>query len=168
MRSAVRKLCQHGVEALRPQKVNDKWRKPAISRRVAGDLRKVAIRSGTYGKFDSETGIGWDPAWDAPERRHPLLLDAAATTVSASSEATTATDNITSIIMGTNKGSIQSIRPPKETKRQRTRESRAQKIESLLEQADAKIEEYRLEKEANKPKPGIEEEFKRAMKGSRY
>jgi hypothetical protein len=165
MRSAVRKLCQQGVEALRPQKVNDKWRKPVISRRVAGDLRKAAIRSGTYGKFDSETGIGWDPAWDAPERRHPLSLSSDATNNDVSADDN---NNITSILLGTNKGSIQSIRPPKETKRERTRESRAQKIESLLEQADEKIEEYRLEKEANKPKPGIEEEFKRAMKGSRY
>lgn len=159
MRSAVRKLCQQGVEALRPQKVNEKWRKPAISRRVAGDLRKAAIRAGTYGKFDAETGAGWDPAWDAPGRRHPLL-DAVA--------AVDDTESIDSILLGTNKGAIQSIRPPKETKRERTRETRAQKIENLLKEADEKIEEYRLEKEANKPKPGIEEEFKQAMKGSRY
>ncbi|KAL7449533.1 hypothetical protein ACHAWC_002804, partial [Mediolabrus comicus] len=99
MRSAVRKLCQQGVEALRPQKVNDKWRKPVISRRVAGDLRKAAIRSGTYGKFDSETGIGWDPAWDATNNN--VLAEG--------------NNNITSILVGTNKGSIQSIRPPKET-----------------------------------------------------
>mmetsp|Transcript_1338 Transcript_1338/g.2043 ORF Transcript_1338/g.2043 Transcript_1338/m.2043 type:complete len:161 (-) Transcript_1338:93-575(-) len=160
MRSAVRKLCQQGVEALRPQKVNEKWRKPAISRRVAGDLRKAAIRAGTYGKFDAETGAGWDPAWDAPDRRHPLL-DAAAAGVDDA-------ESMDSILLGTNKGAIQSIRPPKETKRERTRETRAQKIENLLKEADEKIEEYRLEKEANKPKPGIEEEFKRAMKGSRY
>jgi hypothetical protein len=159
MRSAVRKLCQQGVEALRPQKVNEKWRKPAISRRVAGDLRKAAIRAGTYGKFDAETGAGWDPAWDAPDRRHPLL-DAAAAVDDA--------ESMDSILLGTNKGAIQSIRPPKETKRERTRETRAQKIENLLKEADEKIEEYRLEKEANKPKPGIEEEFKQAMKGSRY
>jgi hypothetical protein len=155
MRSVVRKLCQQGVEALRPQKVNEKWRKPAVSRRVASDLRKAAIRAGTYGKFDAETGVGWDPSWDAPERRHPLLDDASIEVAD-------------SILFGTNKGAIQSIRPPKETKRERTRETRAQKIENLLKEADAKIEEYRLEKEANKPKKGIEEEFKRAMKSSRY
>ncbi len=159
MRSALRKLCQQGVEALRPQKVNEKWRRPAISRRVAGDLRKAAIRAGTYGKFDAETGVGWDPAWDAPERRHPLL-DAAAPDAS--------NDVLDSILLKTNKGAIQSIRPPKETKRERTREARAQKIENLLKGADEKIEEYRKELEAKKPKPGIEEEFKRAMKGSRY
>lgn len=161
MRSAVRKLCQQGVEALRPQKANEKWRKPAISRRVASDLRKAAIRAGTYGKFDAETGVGWDPAWDAPERRQPLF-DAADIADDAP------IDVADSMLLGTNKGAIQSIRPPKETKRERTREARALKIESLLKEADAKIEEYRLEKEANKPVPGIEEEFKRAMKGSRY
>mmetsp|Transcript_1265 Transcript_1265/g.1747 ORF Transcript_1265/g.1747 Transcript_1265/m.1747 type:complete len:163 (-) Transcript_1265:76-564(-) len=162
MRSAVRKLCQQGVEALRPQKVNEKWRRPAISRRVAGDLRKAAIRAGTYGKFDAETGVGWDPAWDAPERRHPLLDAASAAGGDVSNEM------LDSILLKTNKGAIQSIRPPKETKRERTREARAQKIENLLKGADDKIEEYRKELEANKPKPGIEEEFKQAMKGSRY
>lgn len=164
MRSALRKLCQQGVEALRPQKVNEKWRKPAISRRVAGDLRKAAIRAGTYGKFDAETGVGWDPAWDAPERRHPLLD--ASSAVGGDDDASS--EMLDSILLKTNKGAIQSIRPPKETKRERTREARAQKIENLLKGADDKIEEYRKELEANKPKPGIEEEFKRAMKGSRY
>lgn len=69
MRSALRQLCRHGIEALRPQKVNDRWRKPVISRRVAADLRKLALRSGTYGTFDACTGLGWDPAWDTPDRR---------------------------------------------------------------------------------------------------
>ena len=161
MRSAVRKLCQKGVEALRPQYVNEKWRKPAISLRVAGDLRKAAIRSGKYGKFDAETGVGWDPAWDAPERRHPLLSASA-------DENNTSNEAVDSILLGTNKGAIQSIRPPKETKRERTRETRAQKIEGLLKEADDKIEEYRLEKESLKPKPGIVQEFKDAMKGSSY
>ena len=157
MRSALRQLCRHGVEALRAQKVNDKWRKPAVSKRVAADLRKIAIRNGTYGTFNTETGVGWDPAWDAPERhsRKSITEDAGATAV----------DNI---LMGSNPGGISSIRPAKLHKRERTRESRAQKIENLLAQADEKIEEYRLELEAKKPKPGIEEEFKRAMKSSRW
>lgn len=128
MRSAARKLCQYGAEALRPQQVNDKWRSPAISKRIAGDLRKKAIRTGTYGSFDSVTGVGWDPMWDAP-------------------------------------GKISSIRPPKETKRERTREARAQRIENLVAQADQKIEEYRLEREAKKPFVGIEYVFKQLTKG---
>ena len=73
-------------------------------------------------------------------------------------------------VIGGNYGGIQLtlVRPPKETKRVRTREARAQKIEALVEGMDQKIEEWRLEKEAKKPKKGIEEEFKRMLKGARY
>jgi len=144
MRSALRKLCQHGIEALRPQRVNDRWRKPMVSRRVAADLRKAAIRSGTYGTFDAETGIGWDPIWDSPQRRRGV-----------------------DEILGSNQSKIHSIRPPKEHKHDRTREARAQQIEALLAQADDKIEEFRLEIEAKKPKPGIEEVFKKMSRGTR-
>ncbi|KAL9179436.1 hypothetical protein ACHAXT_008726 [Thalassiosira profunda] len=154
MRSALRQLGRHGVEALRAQKVHGKWRKPVVSKRVAADLRKAAIRSGTYGTFDAETGVGWDPVWDAPERKRPDFL-------AVNSSAEDARN-----LGGSNQMGISSIRPPKETKRQRTREGRAQKIEELLEKADEKIEEYRSEQEAKKPLPGIEEEFKRMVKGS--
>ncbi|KAL7488839.1 hypothetical protein ACHAWX_000229 [Stephanocyclus meneghinianus] len=154
MRSALRHLCQHGIEALRPQKVNNKWRKPIISPRVAADLRKLAIRSGTYGQFDTATGIGWDPLWDAPKAKPIAVKDANGDSIM--------------VMKGGNFGGIQSIRPPKETKRQRTREARAQKIEALVAGMDQKIEEYRLEREAKKPPPGIEEEFKKYMKNSRY
>jgi hypothetical protein len=37
-----------------------------------------------------------------------------------------------------------------------------------LAQADEKIAEFRLEQEGKKPKPGIEEEFKKAMRSSTY
>ncbi|KAL7461125.1 hypothetical protein ACHAXS_001556 [Conticribra weissflogii] len=178
MRTALKKLCQHGVQALRPQKVNDKWRKPAVSGRVAADLRKKAIRSGTYGSFDRETGIGWDPLWDAPI---PISL------LPSDNSNIIGTDLIGvmghgqqhqvqtepqqqqthQILAASNPGKISSIRPPKDTKRQRTRESRAQKIESLLTTADEKIEEYRLELESKKPPKGIETEFKLAMAKSK-
>ena len=71
---------------------------------------------------------------------------------------------------GGNYGGIQLtlLRPPKETKRVRTREARAQKIESLVKGMDKKIEEFREEKMAKKPPPGIEEEFKKMVKGARY
>jgi hypothetical protein len=156
MRSALRKLCTHGIEALRPQKVNNKWRKPAISPRVAADLRKLAIRSGTYGSFDSETGVGWDPLWDAPKAK-PVPV-------------TNESGEITFENKGGNYGGIQLtlLRPPKDTKRQRTREARALKIEKLVEGMDQRIEEFRLEKEAKKPPPGIEEEFKKYMKSSKW
>jgi uncharacterized UPF0146 family protein len=185
MRSALRQLCRHGVEALRPQKVNDKWRKPVISKRVAADLRKLALRSGTYGSFDVETGLGWDPTWDTPNRRiggGMMGSSASSTTVAAIDGATTDDNNTTpsdellvnndiilpSLAVGSNAGSIQSIRPPKGHKRERTREMRAKKIEDLVAKADERIEEYRLEREKNRPLAGIEEEFKRAEKGSTY
>ncbi|KAL7543310.1 hypothetical protein ACHAXR_012619 [Thalassiosira sp. AJA248-18] len=169
MRSALKQLCRHGVQALRAQKVNEKWRRPAVSKRVAADLRKLAIRNGSYGKFDSETGIGWDPAWDAApnQRRKKDKFKIAA---SSGDDGDDNADMVDNLLMtgGSNVGGIQSLRAPKETKRERTRESRAQKIENLLAQADDKIEEYRLELEEKKPKEGIEEEFKQAMKSSRY
>ena len=161
MRSALRQLCTHGIEALRPQKVNNKWRKPAISPRVAADLRKASIRAGTYGSFDADTGIGWDPLWDAPKAKPiPLITN----------NNTNGEEEVQYANKGGNYGGIQLtlLRPPKDTKRQRTREARAQKIEALVEKMDEKIEEFRLEKESKKPPPGIEEEFKRYMKGSRY
>ena len=218
MRSALRQLCRHGIEALRPQKVNDRWRKPVISRRVAADLRKVALRSGTYGAFDAVTGLGWDPSWDTPDRRPGDVAvprttfgaafaasSRAAVVVDVPTTATTTTTTTTGagdVVGGdddgaaeaapgdpaddsadvpvaaasassaggggSNSGSIQSIRPPKGHKRERTREARAAKIEDLVAKADDRIEEYRLEREKNRPLPGIEEEFKRAVKGSSW
>ena len=158
MRSALRQLCTHGIEALRPQKINNKWRKPAISSRVAADLRKLAIRSGTYGSFDATTGVGWDPLWDAPKAK-PVEVSS-----------TTSAGEVTLENKGGNYGGIQLtlVRPPKETKRQRTREARAQKIETLMEGMEERIEEFRREKQARKPPPGIEEEFKKYMKSSRF
>ena len=125
---AARLLKCHGEEAFKPQFVKESWRKPAISGREAAILRKAAIRDGTYGAFDPQTGRGWDPLWDKP-------------------------------------GKVSSIRPPKETKRERTRESRAERIEQLLEQADEKIEAYRKAQLEKKPEPGIENMFKRMTKG---
>lgn len=216
MRSALRQLCRHGIEALRPQKVNDRWRKPVISRRVAADLRKLALRSGTYGTFDACTGLGWDPAWDTPDRRSgdvavprttfgaafaasraSVVVDVPTTTTTttgadddvvggeddgdeaeAASSDDPADDSVDVLVAaaasaagrggGSNSGSIQSIRPPKGHKRERTREARATKIEDLVAKADDRIEEYRLEREKNRPLPGIEEEFKRAVKGSSW
>lgn len=97
--------------------------------RKAAVIRKDAIKDGTYGAFDPETGRGWDPMWDTA-------------------------------------GKIKSLRLPKETKRERTREGRASKIESLLEQADDRIETYRLEKEALKPEPGILNLIKKMTKST--
>ena len=74
MRWAFRKLCEQGVDALRPTKVSERaWRGPLVSKRVANDLRKQALRSGTYGSFDTTTGVGWDPAWDSV-KKHSMHL----------------------------------------------------------------------------------------------
>jgi hypothetical protein len=66
VRSALRHLEKSGAEALLPRKQPDSknWYKPRISKRVAADLRKKAIREGTFGSFDSTTYTGWDPKWD--------------------------------------------------------------------------------------------------------
>ena len=53
-------LDRYGMEALTPQKVNGKWRKPRVSRRKAAVMRKLAIRNSAYG----EDSIGWKPSWD--------------------------------------------------------------------------------------------------------
>uniref|UniRef100_A0A7S4KCW7 Large ribosomal subunit protein mL59 domain-containing protein n=1 Tax=Odontella aurita TaxID=265563 RepID=A0A7S4KCW7_9STRA len=129
-KAAIRMLIRHGEQALRPQFVNEKWRRPLISMRKAAVIRKGAIKDGTYGSFDPENGKGWNPMWDTPRK-------------------------------------ITSLRLPKETKRERTREARASKIESLLEQADDRIETYRLEKEALKPEPGVLNLIKKMNKGTR-
>lgn len=102
--------------------------------------------------------MGWDPLWDH----------------AAKAKAVEIKNNSSGDIMMENKGGnyggiqLTLLRPPKETKRQRNREARAQKIEKLMEGMDQRIEEFRLEKEAKKPPPGIEEEFKKYMKSSRY
>lgn len=74
MRSAAKWLCRVGEEALLPQRVNEKWRKPRISKRVAGVIRKQAIQEGTFGSFDPETGKGWDPKWDAVRQTGTMQL----------------------------------------------------------------------------------------------
>lgn len=60
---------------------------------------------------------------------------------------------------------IQRIRPNKETKRARTREMRAQKIESLVETMDEKIDDYRKDKIEKRPVMGIENVIKLMMRG---
>mmetsp|Transcript_27507 Transcript_27507/g.38715 ORF Transcript_27507/g.38715 Transcript_27507/m.38715 type:complete len:145 (+) Transcript_27507:150-584(+) len=125
MRWALRKLCEFGEEALKPQRVNNKWRAPLLSKRKAADLRKKALRSGTYGVFDSTTGVGWDYKWDKPGQV----------------------------------GTMQ-IRPPKGHQRERTRESRAVKIEGFLDGMDTKIEEYYQQKMDRRPPKTFENSVK--------
>jgi hypothetical protein len=108
MRAALRQLCKKGEAALRPSfdEATNRWRKPAVSKRIAAVVRKHAVQDGTFGSFDPETGKGWDPKWDSVKQIGTMQL-----------------------------------RPNKMTARQRSRESRAQKIEGLVEQMDDKIDE---------------------------
>mmetsp|Transcript_1715 Transcript_1715/g.4847 ORF Transcript_1715/g.4847 Transcript_1715/m.4847 type:complete len:90 (+) Transcript_1715:80-349(+) len=53
---ALMKLAKLGGEALKPQKVDGRWRKAAISAKNQARLRKTALMEGTFGKFDPATG----------------------------------------------------------------------------------------------------------------
>lgn len=142
IRGALKKLYTKGAAALLPEKIVDetstrqRWKKPIVSRRIANDLRKKSIKEGTYGSYDPDLGKGWDPAWD-----HGLFG-------------------------GKNVGNINwmEVRGFKDTKRERSRESRALRIEGLLDGADDKIAEYRLKQKENKPQGGIEQVIKRMGK----
>mmetsp|Transcript_16456 Transcript_16456/g.27314 ORF Transcript_16456/g.27314 Transcript_16456/m.27314 type:complete len:138 (-) Transcript_16456:214-627(-) len=128
MRAALRHLCEHGELALKQQKFGgDRWRKAMVSKRVAADLRKQAMREGTYGTFNAETGVGWDYTWDNP-------------------------------------GRVPSLKPPKESKSQHTREKRATKIETKLVDMEKQIAEHREKLRDRKPEPSFENYYKRLMR----
>ena len=146
--AALRVLNKYGADALKPTRVIDelpskrqRWHSPMVSKRVANTLRKKAIRNGTYGTYDATTGIGWDKSWDINEKGNH-------------------TNDFNS-----DRLPWMDIRPYKETKRERTREARAKKIEDLVTVADEKILEYRLAEKAKKPPPGVESRLKKLMKG---
>lgn len=135
--AALRNLCNHGVEALKPQLIQNSssrrgthWNPPAIPKRNANMIRKRAIQEGTYGKFDASTGKGWEPAWDIELAR-----------------------------LGQGTGRIR-LRPNKKTSRERTREQRAQKIEKNLEDMDEQIGQYYVERSQQKPVKNFEYYFK--------
>lgn len=138
--SALKKLADRGVEALKPQRVvyaEDKvvWRGPAISNRIANVLRKTAIREGSYGSFDVETLRGWDSQWD-------IDLE----------------------IAKARGNGRHRLRVPKKTSRQRTREARAVKIEKNMEGMQERIEEFYAEKQAKKPAETFENMYKKLMR----
>mmetsp|Transcript_1357 Transcript_1357/g.1830 ORF Transcript_1357/g.1830 Transcript_1357/m.1830 type:complete len:126 (-) Transcript_1357:331-708(-) len=62
------KLMEFGASALKPMMKDGKWVKPLLSARKAANLRKKAIKEGTYGAFCTETGKGWDPLWDSVKK----------------------------------------------------------------------------------------------------
>jgi hypothetical protein len=144
-RSAVRKLAQHGVQALQPQlqvrgeAAEDRsWRPPAISGRIASVIRKQAVRDGTFGAFDKESGAGWDPLWDVE----------LAKSRSAGS--------------GRYRQGVH-----KHASRVRSREKRAQKIEKNMEGMDQRMEDYLAEKAGRKPANTFENMYKKLMLGKK-
>lgn len=140
----MRKLSKHGLDALRPSVRIDEeadkriWAPPPISNRLANGLRKQTIKDGTYGSFDSETGIGWDPQWDVE------------------------------LAKAKPRGSGRyRQRVPKNPSRVRNREQRAQRIEQKMEGMDERMEEYLAEKNSRKPEKTFENLYKKLMKGSK-
>ncbi|GAX23242.1 hypothetical protein FisN_21Hu074 [Fistulifera solaris] len=133
--SALKKLSQHGGDALKPsmRMVENKkvWIPPMVSRRKAAALRKEAIQNGSFGTFVADKG-GWDPSWDLE-------------------------------MLGTSKGRFPSIRPPKLPRHQRNREERAKKIEQKLVGMDERIEEYYQAKHDAKPANTFENRHKALM-----
>jgi hypothetical protein len=152
MRAALRHLCQHGAEALKPQKAQSQavqvgtyiakpsrqvWRRPLLSKRVANDLRKAAIQQGTYGSFDTSTGQGWDPSWD--------------------------------FVLKSNQHSserIGNVQPSKKTSEQRSRQTRADKLQDNLSTQKQQMETYYKEKEqARVQDRSFEARYKRMIRG---
>jgi hypothetical protein len=160
-RGSRKRLMQHGVNALLPtakmkhpetyagqENVSATslpgseriWKRPMLSKRRAAMLRKEAIRNGTYGAFDPERGgVGWDPAWDVElAKANPHCL-----------------------------GRYTAMRAPKKDKMHRSREMRAQKIESAMEGMDERMEEMQAAKHRNKPPVTFESTYKKLMKVQR-
>lgn len=139
LNSAMRKLCNFGVEALKPQLIKNSstrlashWNPPSIPKRKSRGMRRRALQEGTYGSFDATTGIGWDPQWDVELAKHG----------------------------GGGTGRIR-LRPNKKTSRERTREQRAQKIEKNLEDMDENIAQYHVDRSKQKPVKNFDYYFKK-------
>jgi hypothetical protein len=151
MRAALRHLCQYGVDALMPTQTKSKvvavgsyvakssrdiWHRPLISKRVANDIRKQAIRGGTYGSFDNITGMGWEPTWDLVLYSNRYQAQR-----------------------------IGNLKPSKKTKRQRNREERAKKLEENLVGQTQAMEEYYEEKvQAKVQDKSFEARYKRIVR----
>ena len=140
--SALRKLAVQGSAALKPALISSPddttaaahWKPALISNRVASVLRKQAIQEGTYGSFNTATLRGWDSNWDVE------------------------------LATARSKGSGRiKLRPPNKTSRQRTREKRAAKIESTMQDMGDRIETYYLDKQKAKPASTFENNYKQQM-----
>ncbi|CAN0070273.1 unnamed protein product [Phaeothamnion confervicola] len=64
-------LAEHGAAALQPrQGPNGHLIQPLVSKRRAAEVRKEAMKAGTFGAFSAHQG-GWRASWD--ETRAPIL-----------------------------------------------------------------------------------------------
>lgn len=158
--SARKRLGQHGVQALLPSAIakypssnnTNKnspvvdvsllpsqeriWRPPLLSKRKAAVLRKEAKRLGTYGSFDAEKGLGWDPSWDVElAMANPRCL-----------------------------GRYTVLRVPKKSAQRRSREERARNIEAKMVGMDERMEELQAARQKNKPQITFEYTYKELMK----
>jgi hypothetical protein len=68
---AIRILSTFGDRALKPLITKTQYFGPLISRRVQANLKKRALRDGTYGEFIPWKG-GWNPEWDKPKKMFVL------------------------------------------------------------------------------------------------
>lgn len=115
------------------------WNKPMLSKRKTNVLRKQAMVQNVYGTFDVETGIGWDKQWDIEM-------------------------TISQKYRSSNMGRIR-INVPKGTKRVRTREDRAQKIDqNMIGMKDRIVQEIYVERQKQKILPTFENKYKEMMK----
>lgn len=115
------------------------WRSPAISKRKANVMRKQAIADGSYGSFNTETGLGWDSTWDV---------------------------ELAKCKQGGGRGRYR-MSVPKKVKRHRIREERALKIEKKMEGMDERIDEYYRAKHAKKPESTFENTYKQLMRAKK-
>jgi hypothetical protein len=138
---------------------------------MANNLRKRALRDGTYGAFSLETGEGWDPAWDAgllaPRRRLPGGAAPASpgkAIEAAGGEAGSAQGEEVAADGGGGNWCRYRVTAPKLTKRQRTREERAAAIDRTLVDMDRRIEEHHAARHASKPPDTFENRYKKLMR----
>jgi len=131
-------LSKFGSDALTPKIFNGRYKAPMISRRIAADIRKKAIRERTYGAFID--GKGWDIAWD----KAPL-------------SPVTPTSNPP--LIGVPR--FFTMKPPKGHSRERSIVQRVERVHKAMEGMPARLDKYRLDALSRKPKKTIASLFKR-------
>jgi hypothetical protein len=190
-RSALRSLTQKGVvSSISPQKCPTnlgKWRKPVITSRIQSRFRKhLNVAIWQAGGADpnghlvpmmagGNAQLDYDPAEDqtvleraleslSPELK-PLITDTLTLShylqVFNKQQPGSNGPSFASPYNPTKVHTTTGIRPPKLGKNVRTRELRAQAIESKMAKMPERVAEYRKFMDSRKPKKGFEALFKR-------